>query len=142
MSRTVKVLVPLVLLCLTLAAVAMGATPKTGAWKGKLNGQPETKVTFKVLNSSKAINFKADSLSVSCGIFPNSSLQFRTVVLSPVKIRNGGLTRVKRYFSDGEEIGRVIVSGKFTSSTKVTGLVTYQDSSCSGDAKFTAFAQR
>ncbi len=62
----------------------------------------------------------------------------RTIVLGRIPVRNGQMKKVKKFYDDGELIGRITVKGTFTGAARVKGTVEWEDRDCTGDEDWRA----
>lgn len=131
-------LVLIALVCLALFVPAALAAIGQGDWKGRIIDEPGSRVTFEVTSATKAVNFKAKPVAVLCGIFPNSTLETRTVVVPKMKIDGNQIAGLKVYRDrQGEYIGMAAMRGKRIKG-RVQGTIEYDDARCSGTEKFVA----
>lgn len=126
------------LACLAIFAAAALAAIGKGEWKGRIVDEPGSRVTFEVTSATKAVDFKAKPVAVLCGIFPNSTLETRTVVVPKMKIDGNKIAGIKVYRDrQGEYVGMAAMRGRRVKA-RVQGTVEYDDARCSGTEKFVA----
>ncbi len=96
---------------LAMPALALGAIGQ-GKWKGTIVDERGSSVTFRVTTAKRAINFKAGPVAVTCGIFPYSHLETRTVVVPRMRIDGNQIAGIKTYRDgQGEWMGQAAMRG-------------------------------
>ena len=100
------------LIALVIPALALAA--QEGKYKGKVVGDPDGDVTFKVVGS-KVKNFKIDSVTATC--YPLTAV---TVFVPSARIRDNKFSRNYRPDPDSEHVIRL--RGKFEGN-RATGTV-------------------
>lgn len=131
--RRIYLFLAVVLVALLLApAAAHPATPRTGAWTGKLD-RWSSKVRFSVdRGGRRLVRFKVYA-PIFCPY--NGTLQFINFYVSSAPIRRNGT--FFRELSPSRN-SRVRLKGRFVSSTRVKGSIYGAAYGCYGENAFTA----
>jgi hypothetical protein len=128
-ARAARILIVMALaLALLVPAAANAARPKSGKWSGEVGG---AELTFKVSKNHKRVkNFGVFALQVYCF---GSGLTTKVFAVPPVKVKKNG--KFKTVFipkdEDGQDEGKLELSGRFKTRKKASGNLNYLRSGCS-----------
>jgi hypothetical protein len=122
-------ILPAVILLVVLSSLAFAAQPGSGKWAGELktNGAD---LSFKVAKSGKSLkNFAVTLLPVYCTV---GGLTHRVYLMPSAKVQNNGsFKRTYKTKDHGQVDGKLKLSGKFKSSNKASGNLSYVRDGCS-----------
>jgi hypothetical protein len=137
-SRLVKVTVPLTLVAMAMAAIALAATPQEGAYFGRTK-VGEVEIEFSVPASlGKVRDLTTGDIPQYCegGGVPTQTLDWGNM-----KITGGKFSGKVAEKAEGRVIAHGMITGKFLAGGKVTGTLksTFTPAiSCDGQTTFTA----